>query len=526
MKKASSTPWQSRPQRFFWWLCAVCLSVYLAYAAYLSQSAVLTSTVATISALLWFVVIAAGTFTFLQRFSTLTWKTRASTERKKLDLRVFAAGFGVSLAILAIFLMADYPGGVTVDSAVQWTQAQTHQYSNWHPVFHTLLLQLGAALYNSHAFVVALQCGAFSLAMGYLIATLHAWGIRALWLLMVEAVLVASPIVGNTMMYLWKDNAMTMGVAVLFAQCVNLYFSRGTWLEKRQNALAFGLALAFTTLVRHNAILFTLPLLATAALCYRKQLRGTIVAATALVVTLALVWGPLYSALNVKYPNNKLEESIGVPMTIVCNVRKQNPDALDAETRAFTDRMGDAAAWDAYRLDTYNSIKFGKTREAVSRSTLAEVLGMAVRTAQADPRGAFEAVNGVTDLVWGLNNEGAANVNVRNSGDLPTVVRQSGRMNQLGNALKTLLTAPLSLDVLGWYLGNLGVSFAAMLILAIRAIRRSGASALLLCLPTLLYNLATMCVLCGNDARFFSYSPLLCTMALFVLPRDLPESIQ
>ena len=56
--------------------------------------------------------------------------------------------------------------------------------------------------------------------------------------------------------------------------------------------------------------------------------------------------------------------------------------------------------------------------------------------------------------------------------------------------------------------------------LSLRALRRNGTRALMICLPTLLYNLGTMCVLCGPDARFFSFSPLWCTFALFALWRD------
>ena len=126
----------------------------------------------------------------------------------------------------------------------------------------------------------------------------------------------------------------------------------------------------------------------------------------------------------------------------------------------------------------------------------------------------------MTDLVWGLQAEGAANVRVRNSGHLPGALPTSGLRREIGAALKAFFTAPLQLSPLSWYFGNIGVSLLAMLALALRALRRSGTRALLLCLPTLLYNLGTMAVLCGEDARFFSFSPLVCTLSLFVLWRD------
>ncbi len=514
--------WQSKPHRLLFEACAACLGLYLAYAAYLGRSALFASAAETVAALLWFLLIAAGLFLGL-RTLTGRWKGKAApTERARLRPWVFWAGTAVSGAILAVYLAAANPGGVSVDAAVQWTQALTGSYSNWHPVFHTLLLRLCALVTPSYTFALAVQCAAFSLAMGYLIATLAAWGMKPLWLLAAEALVVAAPIVGNTMMYLWKDNAMTLGVTVLFAQAVNLYLSRGAWLKKLRNALAFGLALAFTTLVRHNAFFFTAPLLVTALLACRGSLRGGLTAAAALLAALALVWGSLYASLHVTYPDNTLEESVGLPMTVVCDVRKLNPDALDAQTRAFTDAMADEAGWESYQTHNYNSIKFGNTRALIANATLAQVLAMAKSAALADPQTAFAAVNGVTDLVWGLDDEGTANVAVRNSGDLPDVPRYDGRLNRLGGAVKALITAPYALWPLGWYFGNIGVSFALALVLSLRALRQNGPRALLLCVPTLLYNLGTMCLLCGPDARFFSFSPLVCTLGLFPLLYDLP----
>ena len=91
-----------------------------------------------------------------------------------------------------------------------------------------------------YAFAVAAQCVLVSLGIGYLVATLSAWGFSLLPLLLAEALAVASPLLGHTLMYLWKDNAMTLGVTLLFAQTVNVYFSRGAWLARRRNALALG----------------------------------------------------------------------------------------------------------------------------------------------------------------------------------------------------------------------------------------------------------------------------------------------
>ncbi len=517
-------PWQSKPQKIWFWGCAACLSVYVSAALYLCRSGLFVSSAQTAIALAVFAVIAAAVFFLLLLLTARPLPLRAAAKRRKLDWRVFLAASGVGLVILGVFTAADYPGAVSVDSAVQWTQAATNTYSNWHPVFHTLLLRLGYLLRPNYGFVVALQCGLFSLAAGYLIAVLHSWGIKAWILLPLQALITLSPIVGNTMMYLWKDNAMTIGATLLLAQAANIYLSRGRWLRRLLNAAAFGLMLAFTTMVRHNAVLFTLPLLLAVLLCYRGQFKSMLASAAVFAACLALVWGPLYQSLHVTYPNNALEESIGVPMTVISDVRKLNPDALDGETRTFTDAMAGESGWESYQLHDYNSIKFGGTREAVARASMADILRMAASAARRDPRTAFLAVCGVTDLVWGVADEGDALIYVRNSHDLPGVPVLDRTMNRIGRAVKTVITEPFQVFPLRWYFGNIGVSFLLTLVAALWAVRRNGTAALVLVLPVLLYNLGTMAVLCGKDARFFAFSPLYCTLLLLVLLRPTTDS--
>ena len=96
-------------------------------------------------------------------------------------------------------------------------------------------------------------------------------------------------------------------------------------------------------------------------------------------------------------------------------------------------------------------------------------------------------------------------------------------MNRVGKAIKAVLTAPFKVFPFRWYYGNIGVSFLLMLVAALWALRQNGTGALTPVLPVLLYNLGTMAVLCGKDARFFAFSPLVCTFLLFVLLRKLPD---
>ena len=148
---------------------------------------------------------------------------------------------------------------------------------------------------------------------------------------------------------------------------------------------------------------------------------------------------------------------------------------------------------------------------------------MTVRTAMAAPRTTFEAVNGLTDLVWGITGQNESNVTVRNSGDIPEVSFKSARLNTLGGYAVNVFDRIMELAPLRWLTQNVGVQFLLLLLTTLWALRRHGVKVLTLTLPTLVYNLGTMMLLASNDARFFQFAmtisiPLM--LAMLFLPKE------
>ena len=525
MTLSNGDAWRSKPHRFWFTACAICLSLYLSYVLFLAQSPVFTGALATALSLAWFMLFAALLFAgMLLACRRLAKRApKPAPVRQKLELATLLPALAIPLVIFACGLLRCYPGGMSTDANTQWLQVQSGQFSNWHPVFHTLLMWLGTRLHNSYPLLVAEQLALLSLALAYLVGTLRSWGAKRWVLLLIEGILVASPLVGNTAMHMWKDNAMTIGALLLLAQTTNAYLSRGEWLEKPRNVVALGLTLAFTTLVRHNAFLLTVPLLLTLMLCYRSRWKRTLIAAAVMIGCAAFVLGPVYSWVGVTYPDNTFEESVGVPLTILGDVRVKNPDALTDEARAYLDRMATDEEWRTiYQPGNYNSIKFvdwEHRRLRVIDVDKADYFRMVADTVKADPRDALLAVNEVTDLVWGVT-ENEANVSSVSASQVGDYRYLGTRVNELGKSLMRVFDVPMGVQPIRWYVGNIGVSFALMLLVAVYALYRNGVRALTLCVPPLLYNLGTMCMLCGNDARFFQYSLLWCTFALVPLLRS------
>lgn len=516
----------------FWFqFCAVCLALYLAYVAYLSKSSLFESTADTISSLIWFALIAAGLYGLLLFVCKKLENVGLPAAKKSVrPLHLWLICLTISAVTLGSAFLKAYPGGVSYDAANQWWQAHSGEYNNWHPVFHTLLIRLCTLVIDRYPFVVLVQCAAFALSFAYLTTTLHKTGVPAWLTVAVHGLVHLTPMVRNTLMFVWKDNAMCIGAVILCAQTIRMLATGGQWLRKWPNAVCFGLVLAFTTLVRHNALLFTLPL-AVIVLCSFAGVRRMAALALAMMAAgMLLVRGPLYGSLDVVYPDNTAEEAVGLPMIVLGNAMQQQPDALDEDAKAFLLSLADGESWQkVYRLNDYNAIKFTYPRELIADRDPLEILGMAARTAVRAPRLAFEAINGTTGLVWDVTGENKGVVVVSNSGTLPEESVGQPLLNGAGTWLCALQDAPMQLLPLRWLTQNIGVQQLLLLLVTLVTLYRRGPAVLSLAFPTLIYNLATMLLLCGNDARFFQFAvaiSLPSMLALLWLPENkmLPNS--
>ena len=506
-------PWQSPAHRVTFLVCAACLSLYLAYALFLAHSAIFVGWWETIYSLLWFGAYAAAIFVLFccagRRLSAAQWANRsARAERGKASPAFWAISMGITLVLAGISFAAIYPGAVTYDVYNQWMQLKTGWFNTWHPVPHTLLLGLGSLVSGgSYSAVVVLQILAFGAALAYLLDSLRQWGVSKWLLIAMQVVIVQTPLVSSVLMSAGKDNAMTLGVMVLCAQSMHLYFSGGAWVRKPRNAIAFGLALAFVTLVRHNGFFYTVPLLVCAFLVCAAGRKRIALSAAVMAAACLLTSGLIHTALYVVQPEQMLGESIGIPMTVLFDIRAENPEVLDDETHEFLQSLIEDEAFEKKYVKTqYNSIKFEWPLEEISHQPPEKLLGMALRTAISNPRSAFQSINGVTDLVWDVcgNQEGVERAG--NSGDLSEYPHQNTRVNQWGRALQGLLSAPFDFVGLQWLCRNIGVQMALLLLCTLWALYRNGTRSLLFAVPMLGYNLATMLLLCGNDARFFQFT--------------------
>ena len=346
-KANGQTLWRSRAHQAWFRLCAVCLSLYIGYVVYLAHSGLFRSAAQTAIALCVFAAVSALVCAGLC-FACERLKDRAlrpGPVREKMDLRVFAAAFAIALAVFGATFAACYPGGVNYDVSTQWHQVHTGEFNNWHPLFHTLLIWLVTRVYDSYPFAILVQIILFSALLARLTAVIHRHGVPAWLALLVHTVVSLSLPVRNVLMYLGKDSAMTIGVIALSTQAVEILHTKGEWLKKPAHVISMGLWLAYATLLRINALAWTVPLLLCVFFAFRSVRRQAAYAAAVMVIAMALVQGPVYGLFDVVYPSNTVEESVGLPMTILGDVKQLEPEKLDEETTAFLATLAPDEAW-------------------------------------------------------------------------------------------------------------------------------------------------------------------------------------
>jgi len=148
----------------------------------------------------------------------------------------------------AILLVYAYPGYTSSDSAVQLTQARTHQYSDGHPPLMAALWTVVELAVTGPLGMLLIQGSLFLLGT-YWILRRHV-GARAA-AIAAGAILLFPPVLG-TMAVIWKDSQMAAFLVAGFA-LLGSPSRRRRWLGVAAIAVATGL--------RHNAAVATLPIL-------------------------------------------------------------------------------------------------------------------------------------------------------------------------------------------------------------------------------------------------------------------------
>lgn len=199
--------------------------------------------------------------------------------------------------VWSVYLLAFWPGVMSIDSIEQWGQLLTGDITNWHPAFHTLTEWLLTRLAESPAIVATAQIAALSGVVGWALASLRRLGLSSAAAWVISGAVALWPANGITVITLWKDVPYAIAVLGLGVIILLEIDERHGRLEKRGGWILVGGVATLVALYHHAGLLVAVGSLGALWLAVRR--RAVIGAALLAVVVVAMVQGGLYRAVGV-----------------------------------------------------------------------------------------------------------------------------------------------------------------------------------------------------------------------------------
>lgn len=208
--------------------------------------------------------------------------------------------FALSQAVLGVYFYLFYPGLISWDFYVQWFEAAGRiPLSDWHPVFHTLMIRLLSKVWFSPAIVVVAQIFIFGLLLVKSTRRLEAAGAPLSALIIIAIFYIFFPLNGFYMVSLWKDIAYAMALWWFTLLVIEIVSTQGQVLQRWPFQLQFALAMIFVALIRHNGLVPAFGTGLVLLVFFHKQWLPLLKATALTVLLIFLYKGVVFSSLDV-----------------------------------------------------------------------------------------------------------------------------------------------------------------------------------------------------------------------------------
>lgn len=428
--------------------------------------------------------------------------------------------FAVPLVLFLAKFFIYYPGAMTADSFDQYGQVLSGQYNDWHPVMQTLFsfwipLTLTGGWIGS---ISLFQVLVFSLSLSYTLLSVRKYTNNRVALIMMLYVLL-NPETSNIALFPWKDVPFAIGAMLLLTLALHIWFTNGEWIRNPWHLVSFVILWVCTTLFRHNALLFTVPfLVAVFFLITKKTALILCVGASVLVVGIKF---PLYSVLDVKSPDKRNVESLGLPMTVIGAAVTYAPERLDDDILEFAYQVAPREVWEQnYRYGNFNNVKFHFLTEkwVIERYGPKKILNMMIRCFQKAPVESLKGFIKLTETVYSVCDD-------YKYMDIPVIGQNEYGIYQQGipalqNVNEKVTRAVFNLFPRSFmYIGSMHLILLIVILAKCRLNKWKDWKKILMVIPLFVYNYGTALLLTGafDSSRFFFYTFLLTPILLVIL---------
>lgn len=283
-------------------------------------------------------------------------KLNFKMKENKNNIKYFVIPLIIGIILFTLYYLMNYPGLLSYDCIDQLDIAKSPYHSpDWHPFLHTFLFYyIPIKLFNNSMYIVLLQIIYFVLAFSYMAYTLHKNGMPK-WLYYVMLVSVyLSPMTYILSVVPVKDTAMAIFCMILISYYSNIVCTKGNWLLKKTNCILLSLITVICLIIRHNSILFILPLMINIIL-YKKNIKMYI---SIVIVLTFLIKGPLYSHYKIEKAPERVTETSGMLLTIINDAVIKYPDDIDNDIKQFVFKVTPKEQLITMNKGNFNSLKW------------------------------------------------------------------------------------------------------------------------------------------------------------------------
>lgn len=176
---------------------------------------------------------------------------------------VFWLFFGAALAVFGLWLLAFWPGVMSVDSLKVWRAAMLPDvYLNDHPVLNVILYKYFFQIWNNPAVIPVVQVVLIALLISWFFFWLYRKGVSLKLLVFCFLFILFSVPIGTYNTVLWKDIPFSLLVVFWACTLVKLFWQRGhrQFYLSKQHILVLLLLGVALGLIRHNGLVYLLVL--------------------------------------------------------------------------------------------------------------------------------------------------------------------------------------------------------------------------------------------------------------------------
>lgn len=305
----------------------------------------------------------------------------------------------VPTTVFILFLIALFPGNMTVDSVEQWQQIITYKFNDWHPVMHTVFNLVMSKIWNSPAMVVLAQI--------VIMVAVYFWGIKTMERLGVSKIILAIAILffsfypanGFMIVTLWKDILYSIMLMWMTIILVNVVFTKGKWIESKVNLVIFCINSLGVMFFRHNGILTFLAVVAVLCIFYIKNIRSWAILGISVFAIYFAVTGPIFNLMGVT--RGVSTEAMGIPMQMVAAVI-QKDGVMTQEQKDYFFKVLPEGVWkEKYHPYITNPLKFDKSfNYRVLVNNKGELIKKWLEVVKQNPEITTEAYLKHTSMIW------------------------------------------------------------------------------------------------------------------------------